>query len=75
MLGPGTQEGEQCRLFPHWQTIIDYTPSGSMEQSGGGGQQQLVPSPGVRQCGPEKTPTEDTPGRECPHGVVGSTTA
>ena len=40
-----------------------------MEQSGGGGP-QLVPSRGstVRT---EKTPAEDTPGRECPYDVFG----
>ena len=49
-------------------TIIDEV-SQAVEQSGGGGP-QLVPSGGstVRT---EKTPAEDTPGRKCPHDVVG----
>ena len=50
-------------------TIIDDI-SQAVEQSGGGGGPQLVPSGGstVRT---EKTPAEDTPGRECPHDVFG----
>ena len=68
MFGPGTQEGEQCRLSPR-RTIIDDV-SQAVEQSGGGGGPQLVPSGGLT-VWTEKTPAEDTPGRECPHDVVG----
>ena len=50
-------------------TIIDDV-SQAVEQSGGGGGPQLVPSGGST-VWTEKTPAEDTPGRECPHDVVG----
>ena len=48
-------------------TIIDDV-SQAVEQSGGG--PQLVPSGGSTVL-TEKTLAEDTPGRECPHDVVG----
>ena len=55
-------------VFPR-RTIIDDI-SQAVEQSGGGGGPQLVPSGGST-VWTEKTPAEDTPGRECPHDVVG----
>ena len=50
-------------------TIIDDV-SQAVEQSGGGGGSQLVSSGGST-VWIEKTPAEDTPGRECPYDVVG----
>ena len=60
-------EGTVPTVTPR-RTIIDDV-SQAVEQSGGRGA-QLVPSGGST-VWTEKTPAEDTPGRECPHDVVG----
>ena len=51
MLGPRTQEGEQCRLFPHdGQYLMTFL---RLWNSPGGGDLSWFP-PGVRQCGPKR---------------------
>ena len=49
-------------------TIIDDI-SQAVEQSGGGGGGPQLVSSGGSTGSTEKTPAEDTPGRECPHDV------
>ena len=63
-----TGGGTVSTVSPRRMKIDDV--SEAVEQSGGGGGPQLVPS-GVSTVWTEKTLAEDTPGCECPHDVVG----